>query len=167
MSDGIEVRVLHQTGLEPPDAVASAYRRAAVPATVESFTGDMAHAYAEADLVISAAGAGTLAELAALGLPALVVPISDVADDHQLANARAFAEHTGATWVREAEWNDTAISESLNRTLGSADAWTAAARRMRAAGRADAAMAVAELLVAGRWSGLEPLTAAPRGSAKR
>ena len=161
---------MHQTGLEPPEPVASAYRRAAVPATVEAFTGDMARAYAKADLVISAAGAGTLAELAALGLPALVVPISDVADDHQLANARAFAERTGATWAREAEWDETAISESLIRTLGSADAWPAAAGRMRAVGRADAAEAVAaacERLVAGRRSDLEPLTVAPRESAKR
>jgi UDP-N-acetylglucosamine--N-acetylmuramyl-(pentapeptide) pyrophosphoryl-undecaprenol N-acetylglucosamine transferase len=161
---------LHQTGLEPPEPVASAYRRAAVPATVEGYTGDMAHAYAEADLVICAAGAGTLAELAALGLPAVVVPISDVADDHQLANARAFAERTGATWAREAEWDETAISESLIRTLGSVDAWTVAAGRMRAAHRADAAEAIAaacERLVAGRRSDLQPITAAPRGSAKR
>ena len=81
-----------------------------------------------------------------------------------------FAERTGASWVREAEWDETAISESLIRTLRSADAWTAAASRMRAADHADAAMAVAvacERLVAGRRSDLEPLTAAPRGSAKR
>ena len=142
MRRGIGVEVLHQTGLEPPDPVARAYRGAAVPAAVEGFTSDMAHAYTRADFMICAAGAGTLAEIAALGLPALIVPISAVADDHQVANARAFAARTGAAWIGEADWDEAEIADRVAAMLSDPEAWSLTATRMRAAARLDAADAV-------------------------
>jgi UDP-N-acetylglucosamine--N-acetylmuramyl-(pentapeptide) pyrophosphoryl-undecaprenol N-acetylglucosamine transferase len=106
-----------------------------------------------------------------LGLPALVVPISEVADDHQLANARAFANRTGTAWTREVDWSETAMAESLARALGNADAWTMAAARMRAAARPDAASAVVDACerLAGRLRGGTPdaLKAASTRSARR
>jgi UDP-N-acetylglucosamine--N-acetylmuramyl-(pentapeptide) pyrophosphoryl-undecaprenol N-acetylglucosamine transferase len=133
----------------------------------------MAGAYARADFMICAAGAGTLAEAAALGLPSLVVPISAVADDHQAVNARAFASRTGATWMREADWNEAVVAEVMARTLADAAAWTVAAARMRAAAQLDAASAVVracEGLLAARRRGarIDALKAAdPKRSAKR
>jgi len=121
----------------------------------------------------SAAGRDeVLAEIAALGLPALIVPICEVADDHQLANARAFADRTGAAWAREADWDEAAVAKTLAHTLGGAEAWTTAAARMRAAARPGAAAAVVdacERMLATRRSGEigEPIKAAPRRSAKR
>ncbi len=164
---GLRVEALHQTGLEPPEPVAQAYRDAAVPATVEGFTAGMAQAYARADFMICAAGAGTLAEIAALGLPSLIVPISAVADDHQVVNARAFASRTGATWTREADWNEVRIAEVAARLLADPAAWNLAASRMRAAARLDAASAVVaacERLLAARRSGegADAIKAAPR-----
>ena len=172
LRNGIRIEVLHQTGLEPAEPVAQAYRNARVPATVEGFTADMARAYAQADVVICAAGAGTLAEIAALGLQALIVPISEVADDHQAANARAFADRTCAIWVREADWDEAAAVEHLARMLGDAQAWQSAATRVRAAAHPDAASAVVgaceRLLTArGRGEAREPIKAAPTRSAKR
>lgn len=169
---GIGIDVLHQTGLEPPAPVARAYRDAAVPAAVEGFTAEMARAYAQADLVICAAGAGTLAEIVAVGLPALIVPISEVADDHQLANARAVADRTGAPWVREADWDEATIAEGLARVLDDAEAWNLAAARMRAAARLDAAAAVViacerVLMAHRRGEPTAAIKAAPRQSAKR
>lgn len=169
---GIDIRVMHQTGLQPPEPVARAYRDAAVPATVGGFTTDMAQAYAQADFVICAAGAGTLAEVAALGLPVLIVPISEVADDHQLANARAFAARTGAAWVREADWDEEAVARSLAHTLADAEAWRTAAARVRAMARPDAAAAIVdacERLLADCRAGSieEPIKTAPRQYAKR
>jgi UDP-N-acetylglucosamine--N-acetylmuramyl-(pentapeptide) pyrophosphoryl-undecaprenol N-acetylglucosamine transferase len=164
---GIGIGVLHQTGLEAPEPVARAYGDAGVPATVEAFTVEMAQAYRAADFMICAAGAGTLAEAAALGLPALIVPIDDVADGHQVANARAFAGRTGARWVREADWDEAATAESLARVLADAEALQNARVRMRAAGRPDAASAVVtacEHLLAGRRRGstTDSIKAAPR-----
>jgi len=153
---GVAIDVLHQTGLELVEPVASAYRDAGVSAAVEGFSSEMAAVYARADFMICAAGAGTLAEVAALGLPSLVVPISAVADDHQVANARAFAARTGATWIGEADWDEGAVAENLVAMLGAAEAWELAASGMRAFARLDAAPAVVrvcERLLAGHRRG--------------
>ncbi|HKX07634.1 MAG TPA: UDP-N-acetylglucosamine--N-acetylmuramyl-(pentapeptide) pyrophosphoryl-undecaprenol N-acetylglucosamine transferase [Stellaceae bacterium] len=151
---GIALEVIHQTGLEAPEPVAHAYRAAAVKATVEGFTADMAQVYARADLIICAAGAGTLAEIAAMGLPALIVPISRVADDHQVANARVFARRTGAIWANESDWDEAALATSVSRLLQDSAIWDLAVARMREAAVRDAASAVvsacARLLAARR-----------------
>ena len=67
------------------------------------FCDRMAEAYSAADLAVSRAGAGTLAELAACGTPAVLVPYPRAADDHQTANARAREAAGGAVLVRESE----------------------------------------------------------------
>jgi UDP-N-acetylglucosamine:LPS N-acetylglucosamine transferase len=95
-----------------------------------------------------------------------------VADDHQLANVRAFANRTGTAWTREVDWNETAMAESLARALGNADAWTMAAARMRAAASPDAASAVVDacerLLAGGPWGETpDALKAASTRSARR
>jgi UDP-N-acetylglucosamine--N-acetylmuramyl-(pentapeptide) pyrophosphoryl-undecaprenol N-acetylglucosamine transferase len=168
---GVAVSVLHQSGLEAPEPITRAYREAGVDATVERFTADMTSAYRRADFAICAAGAGTLAEIAALGLPALIVPMSGVADDHQAANARVFAERTGVLWVREADWQEAGLADALARTIADRGAWLAAAAGMRAAARPDAAIAVVEacerlLEERRRGAGSVPVTAAT-GSSRR
>lgn len=67
------------------------------------FIANMGEVYAAADLVMSRAGAGTLSELAALGLPAVLVPSPNVAEDHQTHNARSLASEGGAVVVPETE----------------------------------------------------------------
>ena len=65
------------------------------------FIDDMARRYAEADVVICRSGATTLAELAAVGLPSMLVPFPHAADDHQMDNAREFARHAAAEVIRQ------------------------------------------------------------------
>lgn len=66
---------------------------------------EMADAYALADLVIARAGASTLGELAALGLPSILVPYPFASEDHQAANARAFEEAGAASVIADRELN--------------------------------------------------------------
>jgi UDP-N-acetylglucosamine--N-acetylmuramyl-(pentapeptide) pyrophosphoryl-undecaprenol N-acetylglucosamine transferase len=81
-------RVVHQTGPEEHEAVARAYAaHPGIEADVRPFLDDMPHRLADADLVVCRAGATTLAELAAAGRPAILVPFPFAADDHQRANA--------------------------------------------------------------------------------
>lgn len=111
--DGLEIAVIHQTGPDVPPDLGDRYTEAAIPARISDFFNDMASIYAETDFVICGAGAGTLAELSALGIPALVVPVEKVADQHQFVNATAFAECEDAIVVREPDWD---ISDVATRT---------------------------------------------------
>jgi UDP-N-acetylglucosamine--N-acetylmuramyl-(pentapeptide) pyrophosphoryl-undecaprenol N-acetylglucosamine transferase len=90
--------VIHQTGVTDQQSVEEAYRKAGVTAEVQAFIPDLASVYERATLAVSRAGGTTLAELACVGVPALLVPYPFAADDHQRANARWF-EKSGAARV--------------------------------------------------------------------
>ena len=84
--------VRHQCGSSTLDITREAYASAGVDAELMPFIDDMATAYAWADIVVCRAGALTVAELCAVGLPALFVPYPGAVDDHQTANARPMAD---------------------------------------------------------------------------
>jgi len=84
--------VKHQTGAAMQQQVAQRYAELAVNADVQAFITDMAAAYQWADLVICRAGAMTVSEVAAMGVPAIFIPLPNAIDDHQVANARFLGE---------------------------------------------------------------------------
>ena len=139
---GVTVEVWHQAGARPLDDVRAAYAAVRVPARVEGHVADMVAAYRWADVAVACAGAATLAELAAAGLPAVLVPFGTASDDHQSDNAAAFARATGASWLREAEWDPAALSAALAPLAHDPSAWSAHSDRVRALARPDAADAV-------------------------
>lgn len=105
--------LLHQAGCQLDDTKAH-YARAGVEAEVLGFIDDMASAWGQADLAICRAGALTIAELAAAGVPAVLVPFPHAVDDHQTANARFLVE-AGAAWlVPEAELSPEKLAALLN-----------------------------------------------------
>lgn len=137
------VEVWHQTGEVDLVSTRAAYSRAGIAARIDSYIEDMPGAYAWADVAICRAGAMTVAELAAAGLPAVLVPFPAAVDDHQTANARYLADAGAAVLLPEA----TLRAADLARWL---DAWQrdragllAMAERARALARPEAAQAVA------------------------
>lgn len=90
--------VLHQTGNKQHQQTLENYKKAGVEADVVAFVDDMAAAWAGADLAICRAGALTVAELAAAGVPSLLVPFPHAVDDHQTINAHYLTEG-GAAWM--------------------------------------------------------------------
>ncbi len=82
-------RIVHQTGPRLADAVRLAYQQQSVDAEVQPFFDDMAARYRAASLVISRAGATTIAELTCCGLPMVLLPYRHAADDHQRGNANS------------------------------------------------------------------------------
>jgi UDP-N-acetylglucosamine--N-acetylmuramyl-(pentapeptide) pyrophosphoryl-undecaprenol N-acetylglucosamine transferase len=94
-----QLQVLHLTGRTDEAAVRLAYAQQGMTAVVRAFLPEMAHALGAATIAVSRAGASSLAELAAVRLPALLIPYPAAADDHQYYNARAFAD-TGAALMR-------------------------------------------------------------------
>lgn len=91
-----KVKVIHQTGAADLEEVKAVYRENSIDATVAAFFNDMAAIYREADLLVSRAGATTLAELAVLGKPAILIPYPHAADNHQEKNAQYYVEGGGA-----------------------------------------------------------------------
>jgi len=140
------VRVVHQTGVRDNGAVASRFASSRLNGEVVTFIEDMPKAFAEADLVVCRAGAGTVAELAAAGKPAILVPFPFAADDHQFHNAKALRDAGAAILVRDSEMNGARLLKELER-LDAAELkrMSAAARRFAKPGAAERA---AELLIA-------------------
>ena len=83
-----EVEVRHQSGKAMFDAVETSYAKLGEKAKVNAFIDDMSAAYQWADMIICRAGAMTVSEVAAAGLPAILIPLPHAIDDHQTANAR-------------------------------------------------------------------------------
>ncbi len=98
----VPLAVTHQTGRHDQNLVQEAYIRAGVSARVAPFFREMADVMRRADIVVSRAGATTLAELAASGRPSLLVPLPGAADGHQQANAEVLAERGAAEVLPEA-----------------------------------------------------------------
>ncbi len=92
------LRIVQQCRPESIDRVRTSYVKAGVVAEMAPFFADLPRRMAAAHLVIGRSGASTVAELAAIGRPSILVPYPYAADDHQTANARAF-EATGACIV--------------------------------------------------------------------
>jgi UDP-N-acetylglucosamine--N-acetylmuramyl-(pentapeptide) pyrophosphoryl-undecaprenol N-acetylglucosamine transferase len=87
----VPLRIVHQTGEKDVDMVRAGYAAAGLQAEVEPFIYDMARRIGQADLIVSRAGATTLAELTAAGKPAILIPLPTATDDHQRQNAEAMA----------------------------------------------------------------------------
>ncbi|MGC1440333.1 MAG: undecaprenyldiphospho-muramoylpentapeptide beta-N-acetylglucosaminyltransferase [Burkholderiaceae bacterium] len=94
-------RVVHQSGRTHRDSLLATYQQVGVQAEVVEFIDDVAAAYRAADLVICRAGAMTVAELAAVGVAAILVPYPYAVDDHQTTNGRYLADAGAAIVVRQ------------------------------------------------------------------
>jgi UDP-N-acetylglucosamine--N-acetylmuramyl-(pentapeptide) pyrophosphoryl-undecaprenol N-acetylglucosamine transferase len=110
---GSRLKVIHQTGKKDAGEVHSRYLEIGVDAAVKDFIQDMAGIYRQADLVISRAGATTLAELAVMGLPALLIPYPYAADNHQQTNALYYEEGGGAVTLPEDELSGEKLAEEV------------------------------------------------------
>ncbi len=99
----LETVVRHQCGAKHFDKARAAYLAAGIEADVVPFEDDMAATYAWADLAICRAGALTLAELAAAGVPAILVPYPHAVDDHQTRNAESMVAGGAARLVAEGD----------------------------------------------------------------
>jgi len=118
LGDDQRPEVWHQAGGQLHAAAEAAYQEAGVTARLTPFIEDMAEAYGWANLVLCRAGALTIAELAAAGVGALLIPFPFAVDDHQTANAR-FLEQGGAALIRQqADLNAERLAATLRELLG-------------------------------------------------
>ncbi len=139
--------VWHQAGRGQAPVVERAYQTVSDTARIAEFIDDMAQAYAWADLVVCRAGAMTLAEIAAAGLAAILVPYPYAADDHQTANAQFLSERDAAILLPETECSPARLAELLEGFAGQHEVLIRMASNARACAMPDAADTVAQLCV--------------------
>ncbi|HEX4824646.1 MAG TPA: undecaprenyldiphospho-muramoylpentapeptide beta-N-acetylglucosaminyltransferase [Candidatus Polarisedimenticolaceae bacterium] len=150
-------RVVHQTGVEAHEQVAQAY--AAHPeldALVRPFFDDMPERLAAADLVVSRAGATTLAELAAAGRSAILVPFPHAADDHQRMNAEAVRDAGAAVVIPDAELEGARLAAEIASLAADPARRASMAAAAKTLAKPDAARRiadVADLLLGGTTEG--------------
>ena len=110
---GHRFEVWHQAGARGIEAARAEYSLAGVSGRIEAFIDDMAAAYAWADLVICRAGALTVAELAAAGVGAILVPFPFAVDDHQTHNAEFLTSVGGAVLIADREFEPARVATEL------------------------------------------------------
>lgn len=93
---GVRFSVRHVAGDSDTGVIARAYKTEGVDVQVDGFVDDMIPVYRQATLALTSAGAKTMAELSAAGIPAILIPLPGAANNHQFANARAYAARGGA-----------------------------------------------------------------------
>lgn len=142
-------QMLHLTGTEDCNWVEQAYRKAGVDVIVLAFTERIGAVLRAADIVIGRAGASTLAELTALGVPSILLPYPYHRDQHQWRNAHVLADAGAAMIVKDccdAQQTAARLRPVLAELLASAPKREKMAAAAQAIGRIDAAKVVAEQL---------------------
>lgn len=109
--------IIHQTGEHDEIHVRQKYAELGINARVQAFFSDMAEIYSQADLVVSRAGATTLAELTVFHKPVILVPFPFAADNHQEINGRYLVEAGGARMFRQAELDGKKLGMEITRLL--------------------------------------------------
>ena len=138
--------VVHQAGEQHSDAVRAAYRAAGVDAECVAFIDDIAARYAKADLVICRGGATTVAEIAAIGVGAIIVPLPGAIADEQSANAQFLVDAGAAVKIAQSNLTPELLAERIQSfTRDSLLAMALAAKRVA---RPDAAARVADACIA-------------------
>jgi UDP-N-acetylglucosamine--N-acetylmuramyl-(pentapeptide) pyrophosphoryl-undecaprenol N-acetylglucosamine transferase len=135
---------IHQTGMDELPSVRSAYKTRGAGAIVKAFFVDMASCYLAADLVICRAGATTVAEVTAMGKPAIFIPYRFAADDHQRMNAQSLVNQGAAEMILEKDLAGELLAERILYYESHPEALAAMADRARAFGKPDAARRIAE-----------------------
>jgi UDP-N-acetylglucosamine--N-acetylmuramyl-(pentapeptide) pyrophosphoryl-undecaprenol N-acetylglucosamine transferase len=140
---GLRVAITHQTGEHDLDLVRNAYQRAGLEARVEAFIYQIDAEMKAADLVVARSGATTLAELAASGTPAILVPLPTSADDHQRKNAEVIAT-AGAAVVIEQRELPALLGDALAKLLADRERLVQMGKAARVLARPDAAARIAD-----------------------
>ena len=143
------LQIVHVAGKAESSSVSAALYQAGGDGggrwRVMAYLDDMGSALAACDLVVARAGATSIAEITALGLPSVLVPYPYATDDHQTKNAASLAAHGAARVIADGDLDDQQFGDVVVALLGDPEARATMSAASRALGRPDAAARVAEL----------------------
>jgi len=139
--------IIQQARAEDLDAVRTTYARLGIEAEVGAFFTDLPARMAAAHLVISRSGASTVAELSAIGRPAILVPLPHALDQDQSANAGVLEAAGGAIRVEQRNFTPEWLASEIARLAADPTALTRMAHAAKLAGTIDAAERLADLVI--------------------
>jgi UDP-N-acetylglucosamine--N-acetylmuramyl-(pentapeptide) pyrophosphoryl-undecaprenol N-acetylglucosamine transferase len=142
------LRISHQARDEDMARVATYYADEMLTADVQPFFGDLPARMAESQLVISRAGASSVADISVIGRPSILVPLAIAIRDEQTANARALVDAQAAVLIREPDFTPARLTSELSAILTDPARASAMARAALATGRPDATARLAQLVTA-------------------
>jgi len=146
-----ELTVVHQTGARHGDTTTAAYEREGIASErlrVTPYLNDMAAQFAEADLILCRSGASSVAEVAAAGRAAVLIPFPQAADDHQRKNAEAFVAAGAAELIIESELTEPRLLATLSSLLEDSSLRLEMGRRARSLAHPHAVKEIADLALA-------------------
>jgi len=139
------IRVSHQARKEDAERVATLYAENGIDADVQPFFRDVPSRMSEAQLVISRAGASSVADIAVIGRPAILIPFAAATEDHQTANAKGLSQAGGAIVIPESRLAVEALSEPIASVLTNPQGASQMAQAALSVGMPDAAQALADI----------------------
>ncbi len=142
------LRVAHQARAEDIARVVEAYDVAGIAAEVAPFFNDIPRRLSEAQLVISRAGASSVADISVIGRPAILIPFAEATGDHQTANARGLVDAGAAILLPEPSLDASALTAQIAVVLEHPEAAALMARNAQGQGRPDATIRLAALVEA-------------------
>jgi UDP-N-acetylglucosamine--N-acetylmuramyl-(pentapeptide) pyrophosphoryl-undecaprenol N-acetylglucosamine transferase len=140
------LRVAHQARAEDVDRVTDAYAQAGIMADVQTFFDDIPRRLSEAQLVISRAGASSVADISVIGRPAILIPFAAATGDHQTANARGLVTGEAAILIPESALDADTLAVQMAAILENPAAALQMSRNALGLGRADATDRLVELV---------------------
>jgi UDP-N-acetylglucosamine--N-acetylmuramyl-(pentapeptide) pyrophosphoryl-undecaprenol N-acetylglucosamine transferase len=140
------LQVTQQCRAEDLEAVRRRYAEHDIPAELGTYFEDMHERLADAHLFIGRAGASTIAELTAVGRPAILVPLPIATDDHQAANTREMVKAGGARMIRQEAFQPKELAKQIQAMAMNPQSLSNAAHCAYNCGRPDAAQALADLV---------------------
>jgi UDP-N-acetylglucosamine--N-acetylmuramyl-(pentapeptide) pyrophosphoryl-undecaprenol N-acetylglucosamine transferase len=146
LAGGVPLRFVHQTGERDQESVRIAYARRGVNADVRAFITDMPAQFAGADLILCRSGAGTVAEVAAAGRAAILVPFPHATDQHQLRNAEVLERAGAARLVEQPALTPERLAAEVLELLRDPAHLTAMEEAVRRLAVPDAAARIADLI---------------------
>ena len=142
----LHLRVFHQARKEDHDRVSGYYAKAGINADVQPFFQDLPRRMSEAQLVISRAGASSIADISVIGRPSILVPFAAAAADHQTANARGLVAAEAAILIPESLLEVDSLTEHIQAVMQNPDAAVKMAHGALAMGRPDATDRLVEMV---------------------
>jgi len=138
---------VHQTGERDFERVSNGYLEASFTGQIEKFIYGMKEAYQKASLVICRAGSSTLAEIAAVGRAAILVPFPQASDNHQEMNARLFVEQNASILMLQQSAEGEDLAREIRRLIGSPHELTRMENQVRGFYRPHAAEDIVSALI--------------------